>query len=205
MARSRPLKLFSGLSAWGKAMRRFPLLFLCVVSTLAQAHLPSDDAKTRLIDAFRHYPIVAIGEQHWIKQAGQFYDSLVQDPDFQKAANAIVIEFASRRSQPVLDQYINGGDLPPERLRQVWRETTKVFAFESPIYAHLLATIREVNIHLPPEKRLRVLAGDSGIDWATVTNHEQWERSQPNDRSFCSGNQSAGVGQKEKGIGDPRK
>jgi hypothetical protein len=185
MARSRPLKLFLGLSALGKAMRRLQLLFLCVVSTLAQAQLPSDDAKTRLIHAFRHYPIVAIGEQHWIMQAGQFYDFLVQDPDFQKAANAIVIEFASRRSQPVLDQYISGGDVPPEQLRQVWRDTTKVFAFESPIYAHLLAAIREVNIHLPPDKRLRVLAGDSGIDWATVTKHEQWERYQPNDRSFA--------------------
>jgi len=64
-------------------------------------------------------------------------------------------------------------------------DTTKVFAFESPIYAHFLATVREVNSQLSPAKRLRVLAGDSWIDWSRVTTHEQWKSYQPNNRSFA--------------------
>jgi hypothetical protein len=99
--------------------------------------------------------------------------------------NDIVIEFGSRLSQPILDRYINGEDVSPAELQQVWRNTTKVFAFESPIYAQLLAAIREVNRGLPPAHRIRVLAGDSPIDWTKVTTHEQWKSYQPNDSSFA--------------------
>jgi hypothetical protein len=69
-----------------------------------------------------------------------------------------VIEFGTRLSQPILDRYINGEEVPPAELQQVWRNTTKVFAFESPIYAQLLAAVREVNRDLPPAQRLRVIA-----------------------------------------------
>lgn len=138
-----------------------------------------------VVQAFRYHPVVAIGEIHSLQQAGDFYDSLISNQEFQKTVNDIVIEFASRRSQSTLDRYINGEDVPANELRQVWENTTKVFAFESPIYAHFLATVREVNSHLPPAKRLRVLAGDSWIDWSRVTTHEQWESYQPNNRSFA--------------------
>jgi hypothetical protein len=138
-----------------------------------------------IVQAFRRYPVVAIGEQHSIRQVGDFYDALIRDPEFQKTVHNIVIEFASRRSQAILDRYINGEDVPLDELQQVWRNTTKVFAFESPIYAHLLASVREANAHLLPGKRMRVLAGDTWIDWSTVTNHEQWERYQPNNLSFA--------------------
>jgi hypothetical protein len=67
----------------------------------------------------------------------------------------------------------------------VWRDTTKVFAFESPIYAQLLKAVREANLGLPRDRRMRVLAGDAPIDWARVTTHEQWESYQPNDVSFA--------------------
>jgi hypothetical protein len=166
-------------------MTRLPILLLVILPTLLRAQALPQDGVTGIVRAFRDYPIVAIGEIHSIRQAGDFYDSLVRDPEFQKTVNDIVIEFASRRSQPILDRYINGENVPPEELRQVWRNTTKVFAFESPVYAHFLSTVREVNAGLPPRKRLRVLAGDSWIDWSTVTTHEQWESYQPNNRSFA--------------------
>jgi hypothetical protein len=60
-----------------------------------------------------------------------------------------------------------------------------VFSWESPIYARLLAAVREVNRSLPPARRLRVLAGDSPIDWAKVRSHEQWASYQPNNLSFA--------------------
>ena len=43
-------------------------------------------------------------------------------------------------------------------VRRIWRDTTKVASWESPIYAEWLAAIRAVNGGLPRSRRLRVLA-----------------------------------------------
>ena len=144
----------------------------------------SQNAIRAIVDLFDQFPVVAIGEGHSLREAGDFYVSLVKDPGFQAKVNDIVIEFGSRLSQPIIDRYIDGEDVPVADLQQVWRDTTKVFAFESPIYAQLLAEIRNVNRGLPRAHRLRVLAGDSPIDWTKVATHQQWESYQPNDLSF---------------------
>ncbi|UWZ84803.1 ChaN family lipoprotein [Occallatibacter riparius] len=138
-----------------------------------------------ILQALDRYPIVAIGEAHSIEQMGSFYVSLVQNRKLQQNINDIVIEFASQQSQPTLDAYVNGKNVSSQSLRSVWRDTTKVFAWESPIYAQLLSAVRKVNADLPPQKRLRVLAGDCSIDWMHVRNHLDWRRYQPNDTCFA--------------------
>jgi len=138
-----------------------------------------------IVDAFDRFPIVAIGEGHSLREAGDFYLSLVKDTGFQKKVNDIVIEFGSQLSQPILDRYVNEGEVPLTELQQVWRNTTKVFAFESPVYAELLKAVRDANRGLPRAHRIRVLAGDSPIDWTKITTHKQWESYQPNDLSFA--------------------
>lgn len=160
-------------------------IFLTIFSALLHSQSLPKDGVTGIVQAFRRYPVVVIGEIHSTQQASDFYDSLVRNPEFQQTVNDIVIEFASRRSQAILDRYINGEEISTDELRQIWENTTKVFAFESPIYAHFLATVRGVNSHLPSSKRLRVLAGDSWIDWSRVTTHKEWECYQPNNRSFA--------------------
>jgi len=137
------------------------------------------------VDLFDRFPVVAIGEGHSLREAGDFYVTLVKDAGFQAKVNDIVIEFGSRLSQPILDHYIDGEEVPLAELQQVWRNTTKVFAFESPIYRQLLAAIRTANRELPRAHRMHVVAGDSPIDWTKVTTHEQWESYQPNDFSFA--------------------
>lgn len=143
------------------------------------------NAVQAIVAAFDNYPIVAIGEGHSLREVGDFYSKLVNDPGFQAKVNDIVIEFSSRLSQPILDRYISGEAVPHQELEQVWRNTTKVFAFESPVYAQLLTTIRDANRRLPPDRRIRVLGGDAPIDWTKVTTHERWATYQPNDVSFA--------------------
>ncbi|MGC2765974.1 MAG: hypothetical protein WB607_10765 [Candidatus Acidiferrum sp.] len=144
------------------------------------------DAVRAIVHAFDRFPIVAIGERHSLSEVGDFYVSLVKDSGFQAKVNYMVIEFGTRLSQPILDRYIISGEgVALEELQHVWRDTTKVFAFESPVYAQLLEAVREVNLGLPPARRIRVLAGDSPIDWTKVTTHEQWESYQPNNLSFA--------------------
>ncbi|MBZ5601707.1 MAG: ChaN family lipoprotein [Acidobacteriia bacterium] len=158
-----------------------PLVF--AMATFAQ--VAPQPAIPAIVKAFDTHPVVAIGESHGLREAGDFYIALIRDPAFQSKVNNIVIEFASRRSQPVVDRYINGENVPPPELAHIWRDTTKVFGWESPIYRDLLAAVREVNRSLPPARRLRVLAGDAPIDWKRVTTNEQWGEFQPNNESFA--------------------
>lgn len=143
------------------------------------------DAIEGLVAAFRHHPVVIVGEIHWLEPAGEFYVRLVRDRKFEQTVEDIVVEFASRNNQPLLDRYIAGEDLPIEEVRQIWRDTSKVAAWESPIYARWLAAIREVNRGLAPSRRLRVLAGDTAVDWQTMHTHADWEALGDSNVSFA--------------------
>jgi hypothetical protein len=143
------------------------------------------DAIQGIVAAFEQRPVVIIGENHWLRQAGDFYIRLVQDAAFQKTVQDIVIEFASRNNQPLLDRYVGGEDVQMEEVRRIWRDTTKVASWESPIYAEWLAAIREVNRGLPATRRLRVLAGDTAIDWSRMQTHSDWAALGDNNMSIA--------------------
>ena len=146
---------------------------------------PPVDAIRGIVAAFEKHPVVIIGEwQHGIQQLGDFYVRLIQDPAFQKTAPDIMIEFASRNNQPLLDRYVNGADVPPDDVKRIWRDTTKVAAWEFPMYAEWLKAIRDVNRSLAPGRRLRVLAGDTAIDWSRINSHSDWEKLGDNNVSF---------------------
>ena len=142
------------------------------------------DAIQGIVSAFHEHPIVIIGENHWLRQAGDFYIRLVRDPAFQNTVQDIVIEFASRNNQLLLDRYIVGEDVPLSEACHIWRDTTKVASWESPIYAEWLAAIRTVNKGLSPSRRLRVLAGDTAIDWSRIRTHSDWAALGNNDVSI---------------------
>jgi hypothetical protein len=163
--RTRILRLAAGV-----------LTLCCAAKAAATGPQPAIPA---LLNLFDKYPIVALGEYHWVRSAGNFYISLVRTPGFADHVNTIVLECGNSLYQPILDRYINGEDVPFEQLSQVWRNTTKVFGWESPIYANLLAAVREVNLGLPPNARIRVLAADSPIDWSNVHTRAEWEAAGP--------------------------
>src|SRR5438270_12988714 len=141
------------------------LVALLVISAdFAPDELTPGPAVPAVLRLFDRYSMVALGEMHWSRAAGEFYLSLVRNPEFARRVNTLVLECGNSRYQQVLDRYINGGDVPADQISRVWRDTTKVISWESPIYANLIASVREVNRGLPPERRIRVLAADSHID-----------------------------------------
>lgn len=139
-----------------------------------------------MIALFDHYQLVLLGEDHWLRAAGDFYISLVTDPEFSRHANTVVLECGNSLYQPLLDRYENGVDVPFEQLAQVWRNTTKVMGWESPIYANLIAAVRNANLKLPAERHIRVIAADSPIDWSQVHDSRDYERAFGGNRFFAS-------------------
>jgi hypothetical protein len=144
---------------------------------------PAIPALFRLAD---QYPVVTLGESHWSQAKGRFYQSLVRTSGFADHFNTIVLECGSSRYQATLDRYMNGEDVSYEEIRHVWRDTTKAVGWESPIYADLLATIRDVNRGLPSAQRIRVLAADAPIDWSKVRSHSDWESALAGNDFFAS-------------------
>ena len=164
-------------------------LVFCAVVCLcccAYSQLTPQGAVPAIIAAFDQYPIVTIGEDHWVRAAGDFYIALVSDPEFRKHANTVVLECGDWRYQPVLDRYENGEDIPFEQISQVWRNTTKVAAWDSAIYPNLIAAVRDVNKTLDPADRIRVIAADSPIDWSQIHNSRQYEKAFGGNRFFAS-------------------
>ena|SRR5438552_3495234 len=85
------------------------LLFLSGINTSLQIRAEDPkpiNAVQGIVAAFKQHPVVIIGEVHWLRQPGEFYISLIRDREFQEAVQDIVVEFASRNNQPLLDKYI---------------------------------------------------------------------------------------------------
>jgi hypothetical protein len=62
--------------------------------------------------------------------------------------------------------------VPFTEVRQVWRNTTQMMCSLSGFYEELFPLLRRINQKLPPGKKLRVLAGDSPVDWSKVKSPE---------------------------------
>lgn len=153
-------------------MKSWLASLLCVTGLLGQApkvHLPDEAAgldriATTLISAFDQADIVALGEAHARKQDSDLRIALVRHPDFAKKVRTIVVEFGSTSEQSTLDRYIQGEDISPAQLAQVWKTTTQAAngIWDSPVYADFFAAVRDVNSRLPADRRVRVFGSDPG-------------------------------------------
>ncbi len=107
-------------------------------------------------------------EAHGMKDVDDFILSLISNPAFPEKVNDIVVECGNSLYQPALDRYIAGEDVPFTEVRKVWRNTTQPMCGMSGFFEQFFPLVRAINQKLPPEKRLRVLAGDPPIDWDQV-------------------------------------
>jgi hypothetical protein len=127
-----------------------------------------DGVITNLLSAFDHVDVVALEEARGNEADSELRLRLLRDPDFPFRVNSIIVEFGNSLHQAILDRYIDGQDVTPAEIEQVWRDTTQVAAWDAPVYAGFFAAVREVNQKLPPLRRVHVIAGDPPIDWDQV-------------------------------------
>jgi len=162
-------------------MRLILLLSLCVLlmgTGRVQAQETSSDpqvvnAVDGLLAAFQTHSIVAIGEQHGIRELGDLYQELLRDPRFAEIVDAVVLEYGNARYQDLIDRYMNGEDVPFEELRQVWSDAiAKIPGGTEVMYLQLFTTLRAINQTLPEGERIRVLLGDPPVDWSAIETRE---------------------------------
>jgi hypothetical protein len=139
------------------------------------------EAKRGIFSAFDHYEVVGINAAHGNQDLDMFILDLFRDPVFPGKINDVEVECGNSLYQPALDRYIAGEDSGLAEVRQVWRNTTQPMCGTSAFYEELFPLIRRLNQRLPPERRVRVLAGDPPIDWSTIKTREDmlrapWDR-----------------------------
>jgi hypothetical protein len=150
------------------------LLALLAVSSPARAQ-NERAVLDQVLALYKTHDVVLLGEQHDRRLNFEFRMALLKHPKFASTVQDIVIECANSRYQQVLDDFVlRLQDVPAERLRDVWRNTTMpTGVWDSPIYEEFIRAVRAVNASLLPAKRIRLVAGDPPIDWAVITTPEQ--------------------------------
>lgn len=128
-----------------------------------------------IFEAFETHPLVGLGDVHGLSQGFRFYEDVILDARFAQDVGNVVVEFGGAARQDVIDRYVNGEDVPYEELRAVWSDTVGWVPFvRSAYFAHFFYQVRQVNLALPADERIRVWLGEPPIDWAAIETNEEW-------------------------------
>lgn len=155
--------------------------FVLLLALWSFAPSPSGDARyvplvDGIITAWDTADVVCLGEFHGRRNDSELRLALVRDPRFVSTCQLIVVEMANGAYQDVLDRFVlDGVEMSRERLSVVWRNATAPEEWESPVYEEFLRAVRQINLALPREDRVRVIAGDSPLDWRGITRPEHLE------------------------------
>ena len=130
-----------------------------------------------IFEAFEKYPLVGLGDRHGLTQEIAFYEQLIRDSRFARDVGNVIVEFGDAAHQDVIDRYVNGEVVPYTELRNVWINTVGFIpTVSSSYYAHFFFQVRQTNLNLPPEKRIRVWLGEPPINWTEIkTKDEFWK------------------------------
>jgi hypothetical protein len=131
-------------------------------------NLTPEDPTKAILAAFDKYEIVGMDAAHGNKDIDDLILHLLRDPRFPGKVNDIVVECGNSLYQGILDRYINGDEVSLTEARKVWRDTSVSMCSVSGFYETLFPLVRRINQKVPPEKRIRILAGDPPLDWTKV-------------------------------------
>jgi len=123
----------------------------------------------RIMEAWKTADVVCLGEDHDRYYDNELRIALIRHPAFPQTVRVIVVEMANPVHQDLLDRFIlDGAAMSREEIAPIWSDASNPEVWESPIYEELLRAVRDVNLRLPRGQRVRVLAGDSKVDWSKV-------------------------------------
>jgi hypothetical protein len=136
----------------------------------APANTSPRAAQDAMLAAFDKHPIVGgLSPSHGVRNVDEFLISLICHPRLPDVVTDIVAENGNSLYQPLVDEYIAGGDVPLAAVRQAWRNDLLAEGAYSTFYEQVYPLVRRINQRLPHAKKLRVLAAEPPIDWSTIT------------------------------------
>ncbi len=178
--------LFTSLLLW---MVLIPHLGWSQTQKQARGSEPiAEPAIPAILAAFDKYEVVAMPEDHGLKDLDDFIFALVRNPTFPDRVNDVVVECGNPLYQPLLDRYIAGEDVPLVDVRRVWRNADQPICggWGFGFFEQLYPLLRAINQKLPPGKRIRALAGGLPIDWEQIKGFDDILKLGPRDAGIAS-------------------
>jgi hypothetical protein len=174
----RPLARFGGFGLCRVPRVALIAIFLVMMLAIPTTNRAQTQHETRLtssepvpepavpaiLAAFDKYEIVAMPQGHGMQDLNDFIFSLIRNPAFSEKVNDIEVEFGNSLYQPILDRYIAGENVRFTEVQKVWRKMGQPASGASGFVEQFFPLVRALNQKLPPESRVRVLAGDSPVD-----------------------------------------
>jgi hypothetical protein len=105
-----------------------------------------------ILAAFDKYEVVGLPAAHEGKDLDDFILLLVRNPAFSEKVTDIAVECGNSLSQPVLDRYMAGEDVPFSEVRKVWRNTTQPTCGTSEFFNRFFPLIRAVTFAVIRER-----------------------------------------------------
>jgi hypothetical protein len=139
-----------------------------------------------ILAAFDKYEVVAMPQGHGMQDLNDFIFSLIRTPAFSEKVNDIEFECGNSLYQPILDRYIAGEDVQFTEVQKVWRKMGQPACGASGFVEQFFPLVRALNRKLAPGRRLRVLAGDSPVNWDQIKSTEDVIRLVHRDASIAS-------------------
>jgi hypothetical protein len=120
-----------------------------------------------ILAALERYPLVALCEHHHLQEWHDVVTALLHHPLLPERITHIVVEFGNARYQELADRFVlDDRPVANAELEQIWRTAIGgITEWDAPVYAQFFRTVRAINWMLPASRRIRVLLGDSPIDW----------------------------------------
>jgi hypothetical protein len=152
-------------------MKFFYLAAALVIATpvAAQPAPRAQPAIDGVLAAFERHPLVGLGDYHGLAQLSDFYAAIIRDPRFAPQVGNVVVEFGTTFHQSIIDRHVNGEAVPYDELRKVW---TDVIGFVPTVTSmgmlNVYAAVRETNLKLPRQQRIRIWLGAPPVDWSNV-------------------------------------
>lgn len=139
-----------------------------------------------IVDAYRQYRIVGIGDAHGNQLGEAFQLALIRDPSFRAVVSDVIVEYGNSRYQDLADRFVRGENLAPETLQRIWLDTTQQQAASLEV-PELFTTVRALNASAPADRRLRILLGEPPIEWEhlkTADDYKTWEAQPTSDQDW---------------------
>jgi uncharacterized protein (TIGR03435 family) len=146
--------------------RQRPTRDIAEASISAPAGINPTDGPDFVFKMLERYPMVGLGDMHMCVEFHQFLQKLIRDPRLPKRVNDIVVEFGNPLYQAIIDRYVvNGEQVSLDERKPAWQQAAMGwYVANSPVYERFFDTVRDVNLLLPREKRIRVILGDFAVD-----------------------------------------
>jgi hypothetical protein len=131
-------------------------------------------AVTAIAEVFKTHDVVTLPHGH-TRQAHEFLRALIAAPGVGDAIDDLVVEFGNARYQDLVDRYVRGDDITLAQIQPAWQNAVApntIWADEQ-----LFEIVRAQNRTRSKDRQLRILLGDSPIDWSTVearADHFPW-------------------------------